>query len=216
LKDTLEVRNGVIEACRWLLDQGFVCGTWGNISVRLEDGSILITPSRIAYDAMLPEDLVVLSPEGTALKGHRLATSERELHRLILNRRGDIRAIIHTHSTYALAAGALGRPVPPLSEEMCQLLGGEIPVTARFVPSEKHLELGEMAASCIGNANALLIRNHGVVCCGRDLEEAKVCAQIAEKSCQIYLHLLGRQFSPVEEPWVGAGRDYYLYSYGKT
>ena len=216
MRDCTETRLAVIETCRWLVKEKFTFATYGNISVRLDDGNILITPTRVDYEDMTPEDLVVLAPDGTVVSGHRLATSERELHRGILNARADVGAIIHAHSPYAMAAAATGEGIPPISEEVCQMIGGAIPITSRFVPSEKHLELGEEATRSIGDKNALLIRNHGPVCCGRTLEEAKVCCQVVEKAAQIYLLIRNGSCVPVEEPWVTAGREYFLHGYGKT
>ena len=218
MTDSVKLRQNVIKTCRNLASGGYVFGTWGNISVRLDDANLLMTPSRVLYDAMKPVDLVVLAPDGTRVSGTRLATSERELHRGIMNARLDVQAIIHTHSPYAIAAAAMDGGIPVLSEEMCQLIGGEIPITARFVPSENHLELGEVVTEAIRDKNAVLIRNHGIVCCGRTLEEAAVCCRIAEKSAQIYLALLssGCRINTVREPNVSMGRQYYLVGYGKT
>lgn len=125
MQDTIELRQEIINTCLWLQSKGLVYGTWGNISVRLDGNNILITPSKIAYELMQPEDLVVLSPDGHTVSGTRLSTSERELHRRILNARQDVGAIIHMHSTYAMAAAARNGGVPVISEEMCQLLGAE-------------------------------------------------------------------------------------------
>lgn len=216
MMDVQCAREEVIEACKWLQNNQYVFGTWGNISLRLDDGNILITPSKVPYDTMRPDDLVVLAPDGSVVSGHRLATSERELHRGIMNARADVGAIIHFHSTFAMAAAATGEDIPPLSEEMCQLIGGSIPITKHFVASEKHLELGMEATRCIGQKNGLLLRNHGPVACGRTLDEAKVCCQVIEKSAQMYLMLRNSSFFPVEEQWVEAGRNYFLYGYGKT
>lgn len=217
MKDSLELRKKIIDACLWMRAERFVFGTWGNISVRLDDGNLLITPSRIAYETMQPDDLVVMSPEGKIISGKHLPTSEREMHRLIMNKRQDIGAVIHTHSPYAMATAARNEGVPVLTEEMCQLIGGAIPLSSHFVPSHKHLELGEVVSDSVTEANAILIRNHGPVCFGRELEEAKVCCQIVEKSCQIYLQLLasgGEQ--ALEQQYVEMGRDYYLNGYGKS
>lgn len=217
MKDTRELRQSIIDCCLWMVEKGLVIGTWGNISVRLEDGNILITPSRINYHEMKPEDMVVLAPDGTRVDGFRLPTSERELHRGIMNRRSDVQAIIHTHSPYAMAAAALADGIPPISEEMCQLLGGGIPLSTRFVPSERHVELGEVVTDSLGAGNAVLIRNHGPVCCGASLEEAKVCCQVVEKSAKMYLHMGGaHQINRVPDEWVEAGRRYYLEAYGRT
>ncbi|MBQ8507570.1 MAG: class II aldolase/adducin family protein [Clostridia bacterium] len=217
VEDSIEVRQQIIDTCLWLVEKGLVVSTWGNISVRLNDGNILITPSRIAYHEMQPEDLVVLAPDGTVVKGFRLSTSERELHRGILNARPDVHAVIHTHSTYAMACCAMEGGIPAFSEEMAQLLGGAIPLSKAFVPSEQHVNLGKMAVESIGNANALLLRNHGPVCLGRSLEEAKACAQIVEKSAKIYMHIRAAgEPCLLEDKWVKAGRAYFTDAYGKT
>ncbi len=216
-EDGVEIRQKVIETCLWLTKMGLVMGTWGNVSVRLADGNILITPSKVSYEKMQPEDLVVLSPEGKTVKGFRMSTSEREIHRGVLNARHDVNAVIHSHSAYAMACCAIEGGIPPLSEEMAQLLGGGIPISSQFVPSEKHVELGKEITRCIGNANAILIRNHGPVCLGRSLDEAKVCAQVVEKSAKIYLHLRAAgEMNVIEDQWVKAGRIYFTDAYGKT
>ena len=83
----LELRSKIIDTRRRLRSAGYVFGTWGNAGVRLDDGNILITPSRVDYDELLPEDLPVLAPDGSIVSGSRLPTSEREIHRGILNAR---------------------------------------------------------------------------------------------------------------------------------
>jgi len=217
MRDTREARKEIIETCLWMREQGLVFGTWGNVSARLDDGNILITPSKVPYELMQPEDLVVLAPDGSTVSGTRLSTSERELHRGILNARKDVGAIIHTHSPYAMAAAARNEGVPVISEEMCQLIGGAIPLTKAFVPSQEHVKLGEMAVDSLTSSNALLIRNHGPFCFGRDLAEARVCCQIVEKSCQIYLQLLASGgINPIADEFVAAGRDYFLNGYGRS
>lgn len=216
-EDSAATRQHVIDTCLELLNKGLVISTWGNISMRLRDGNILITPSRVLYTEMNPEDLVVLAPDGSVVSGTRRSTSEREIHRGILNRRHDVHAVIHTHSPYAMACCAMEGGIPPISEEMAQLLGGGIPLSGRFVPSERHVELGEVVVDSLGGANAVLIRNHGPVCCGRSLDEALVCAQVVEKSAKIYMHLRAAgQYNVIEDQWVKAGRVYFTDAYGKT
>lgn len=217
MMNDLQLRMEIIETCRWLRQQGLVFGTWGNISVRLPDGNIMLTPSKVDYDDMLPEDLVVLNLNGETVSGHRLSTSERELHLNIMRKRSDVGAIIHTHSTYAMACAAYGKDVPPFSDEICQLMGGPIPVTHTYVTSSKHKELGQVTAESITDANAVLIRNHGPMCFGKTLKEARVCCQVVEKSCEIYMHLLAAGgYSPIPEEDVIGGRDYFVNSYGRS
>ncbi len=217
MHDCLEVRQDVIDTCLWLKSQGLVFSTWGNISVRLDDGNILITPSKVEYEGMLPEDLVVLAPDGTQVSGTRLSTSEREIHRRVMNKRPDVNAIIHMHSPYAMAAAARNEGIPVISEEMCQLLGGAIPLSSEFVPSDMHEKLGKVVTDSITDANAILIRNHGPVCFGRSLAEARVCCQVVEKTCKMYLHLLAdKDVQIISKENVERGRDYFLNSYGRS
>ncbi len=218
MKDTKALRRQIIDTCLTLREQGYTFGTWGNVSVRLDDGNILITPSRMDYAEMQPEDLPVIAPDGSVVSGTRLPTSERDVHRGILNTRPDICAVVHTHSTYAMACCALEEGIPVFSEEMCQLFGGKIRLSERFVPSDSHAELGEVVANSIGQDNALLIRNHGPIALGRGLEEAFVTAQVLEKTAKIYLHLLqsGKPIQTLSDEAVIRGRDYFVNKYGKT
>lgn len=217
MTDCKELRRQIIDVCLWLEKNGLVFGTWGNVSVKFDGGNILITPSRISYGNMTEDDFVVLSPDGERISGERLPTSEREIHRAIHNARSDVGAIIHMHSPKGMAACAREKGVPVISEEMCQLIGGAIPLTKRFVPSDDHEGLGRAVAECLTDANAVLIRNHGPVCMGKDLEEAKLCCLVTEKSCGIYLDLLAAGgYNEISPENVKAGRDYYLNKYGKT
>ncbi len=217
MKDCKELRQEIIDTCLWLKSQGLVFSTWGNISVRLDDGNILITPSKIDYDTMTHEDLVVLAPDGKQVSGTRLSTSEREIHRKVMNKRIDVGAIIHMHSPYAMMAAARNEGVPVISEEMCQLLGGAIPLSYEFVPSDMHDRLGEVVSNSIDDTNAILIKNHGPMCFGKNLAEARVCCQVVEKSCKMYIHLLAAGgIQTISEENVARGRDYFLNSYGKS
>lgn len=217
MNDCKKLRQEIIDTCLWLKSQGLVFSTWGNISVRLDDGNILITPSKVDYDTMTTDDLVVLAPDGTQVSGHRLSTSEREIHRKVMNKRSDVGAIIHMHSPYAMMTAARNEGVPVISEEMCQLLGGAIPLSNKFVPSDMHEKLGEVVSNSVDHTNAILIRNHGPMCFGKTLAEARVCCQVVEKSCKMYIHLLAAGgIVTVSDENVTRGRDYFLNSYGKS
>lgn len=206
----------IIRMCRRLEEKGFFLGTWGNVSLRVQ-GGILLTPSKVEYATMQPWDLVMIDPAGNKLEGHRRPTSEKEVHRRILVNRPDVGAVIHAHTEAAMAVSALMiGEVPCLTEEMSQLLGGSIPLTERYVPAQEHALLGQTAAAAIGEKNAVILRNHGPVCCGRDLEEAFLAVQVVEKSCRIYLQAVqAGMLRPIEENYVRSERHRFLYAYGK-
>jgi L-fuculose-phosphate aldolase len=214
--DTPELRQAVLSTCLLMRDRlGYFVGTWGNISVRLEDG-LLVTPSRMAYDDITTDDLVVVAWEGGVLRGNRLPTSEFELHRQILRKRPDLGALIHSHSPWASVCACAGRAIPVLADDMAEVIGGEVRC-APHAPAGRHRELAGAAAEAIGpDAWAVLLGNHGVVAGGRDLAEAVVTSQFVEKAALIFIHAqaLGGVRPIAEELWREE-RHRYLYKYGK-
>lgn len=207
------IKWAIILKCRLLEKIGYFIGTWGNVSVRVEEGFI-ITPSRLSYDVMTVKDFVTLNLEGTVLHGHRLPSSETDLHRALYRKRKDIGAIIHSHSPYASAVSCLRWSIPPIVEDLAQVAGGRINC-ARYVPGGWHQNLARAVAASIGGVNAVLLANHGVVACGCDLEEAFVTSQILEKAA--LLLLLGARLGKVHsipDKFVREERHRYLYKYG--
>ena len=214
LTDTPELRRSIIDGCRRLSDLGFCIGTWGNISVRVE-GGLLITPSRLDYDVMRPEDLAVVSWKGEILDGCRQPSSETELHRLLLERRSDIGAIVHSHSPYASLVSVARRNLPVCIEDMAQIIGDTVNCTS-YTPGGRHRALAEAACAAIGDqAMAVLLANHGPVVGGRDLAEALVASQVLEKAAQAYLgaEALGGAHA-IEAECVREERHRYLFKYG--
>ena len=84
------IKAQIIEICRRLEKMGYFIGTWGNISVRVPEGFI-VTPSRVPYDVIQTSDFVVVSNEGKVIAGHRLPSSETEIHRGVLNKKNNLR-----------------------------------------------------------------------------------------------------------------------------
>ncbi len=213
-KDSVEVRRAVIEACRFLSKAGFTIGTWGNVSVRVEEG-LLITPSRLGYDVMRPDDLVVIAWTGERVGGHRLPSSEVELHRLLLAKRPDLGALVHVHSPYLSTLACARRSLPVFVEEVAQIVGGQVNCTP-YVPGGHHLELAKAACEALApSSSAVLLANHGAVVGGRDLAEALVACQVLEKAAMMYVNaapLGGCAALPATS--VAEERHRYLYKYG--
>jgi L-fuculose-phosphate aldolase len=212
--DYTNICGQILEACRAIERLGLVYGTWGNISVRHENG-LIMTPSRISYDVMKPGDMVYMDFDGNIIKGHQIPTSERDIHRLILKKRPDLGAVVHTHSPHACAAAAAGLGLPALIEEIAQLIGGAVPVTPRYIPGGNHLELANLAVETLGEVNAVLIKNHGPVSCGANLGEALICAQVTEKAAQMALMLPSPGDFAIPGEYVKEERERFLHRYGK-
>jgi L-fuculose-phosphate aldolase len=213
--DTIELRREVLAACLYLRDHlGYFVGTWGNISIRVSDG-VLVTPSRTPYDAIGPEDLVVVGWEAGVRRGHRVPTSETELHRQLLLARPDLGAIIHSHSPWASVCACAHRSIPVVSDDMAEVIGGEVRC-APYVPAGRHRELAQAVRDTIGtDACAVLLGNHGVAAGGRDLAEALVASQFVEKAAMILVQAqaLGG-VHPIPETLWREERHRYLFKYG--
>jgi L-fuculose-phosphate aldolase len=210
----MELKQKMIDVCLWLQRNKMVVGTWGNVSVRVDD-TIVLTPSRIAYEDLVPEDMVTIDLDGNIVEGHRSPTTEREVHRLIYRARPDVGAIIHFHPEYASAMCATGEAVPPILEEMTQLIGGEIPTTPEYIRAGMHEELGAAAAKYLGDKNAVLLRNHAPVCCGEDLDEAVICCQVVEKAAKCYMSLKGKfDIKVISDEAISLERHRFIHDYG--
>ena len=213
--DAIDERNKIITVCRELESCGFITGTWGNVSIRYGDG-FLLTPSRVEYASMVPEDIVLVGLDGQKLSGQRPPSSEKEVHRQIYVKRPDIGAIIHCHSTYATAVSVAGVDIPPILEEVAQLIGDGVKCTKEYVRAGEHEKLGEQAAAFIFQNAAVLLKNHGPVCCGKDIEEALLCSQVVEKAATIFLSLEnGLKAVSIPADAVALEHDRYKNTYGK-
>ncbi len=200
--DTGGMAAEIVATCRTMLETGLVVGTWGNVSRRCGRGCLLITPSGIPYPALEAEDLVAVGSNGKPApgeSGRRHPSTETLLHAEIYRARPDVEAVVHTHSPYASVFAVTGVEIPPVLEEMAQLIGGGVRVARYALPGTK--QLGEAAVAALEDRSAVLLANHGVVGVGRTLQEALTVCQVVEKSAQVFLwaklsgspHLLDEQ-----------------------
>ncbi len=180
----IEMRKEIIKTGILLLEKGLIQGTGGNISCRTKKG-ILITPSGMDYSALVPEDLVLLDPEGKVVEGARKPSIEKEMHMKIYQLRKDINAVIHTHSVYATALAAARQPLCPITDNQVALFGGTVPV-ADYAPIGTE-ELAQSAARSLAGGSAVLLSNHGALCVGEDLGEALIRCEMLEVFSKIYI-----------------------------
>jgi L-ribulose-5-phosphate 4-epimerase len=214
MEKNLNLKKEIIEKCLELKRLGYFIGTWGNISVRITEG-MLITPSKLQYELLQTDDIVTILNEGTIIsENNRLPSSEMEAHKAILQKRNDIVAIIHCHSPFASAVSIIHKSIPPFVEDLAQIIGGEINCT-KYVPGGQHKKLAEEIKNTIGPSNAVLVANHGVFCCGRDLEEAFIASQIVEKAALMMLTANSSgSITSIPKEFVTEERHRYLHHYG--
>ena len=176
-------REAVLDTARRMLRDGLVEGTAGNLSGRLPDGRICLTPSSVAYDTMTLEDLVVVELDGTVVEGTRSPTTEKDLHLEALRRYPELGAVIHCHAVHATMFALAHEPIPAVIEEVVVYLGGDIPCCAYKGTGTR--ELGEEVADHLADRGAALLANHGLVTCGPTPEKALHNALLVERTAQI-------------------------------
>jgi L-fuculose-phosphate aldolase len=185
-------RKVLADAGRELMNRRLSVGTWGNISIRVEEDKCLITPSGMNYMKLGPNDMVLIDLEGVVIGGKWKPSSEKMLHAQIYKNRNDVSAIIHYHPIFSSILSVARYNIPPLIEDSIMLLGGEIKVTDYVFPGG--IELAEEAVKALGSNNAVILANHGAVCVGKDLEKTFAACDVLEKSAQIFIFakLLGK------------------------
>ena len=186
MKSPFTIRRELAEASHRLSSGGLVVGTEGNLSVRLDDGRIMITPSGVNKGCLIADDMIILDENGKKLQGSRLASSELAMHQFVYRNRPDIKACVHGHSPYATAFAVSGVNLEDNILPEIALFVGKIPMTDYFPPGTPDCS---KALDCwIEKHNAFLLRNHGLLTIGRDLEEALNRHEAVERLAQI-VHL---------------------------
>ena len=159
----------IVAAAQELLEKGLVEGTSGNISARMEDGNIAVTPSSLDYRIMTVDDIVIVNPAGDVVSGERGPTSEKYLHLAAMNAYEDIAVCIHSHAVYATMFAVAHQDIPSCIDEFTVYLGGDIRCT-EYCPSGS-AELAEQVVKALESRGAALIANHGMVAIGTTMQK---------------------------------------------
>jgi L-fuculose-phosphate aldolase len=185
MQNTDILKNQIVESGKKLLAEGLVSRTWGNVSIRVDENYMLITPSGRTYDDMTINDIVMVNYHTSKYEGDIKPSSEKELHCEIYRTRKEINAVIHTHQMNASTVAAARREVPPILDDMAQIIGPSVRVADYALPSTKRIVTKTVKA--LKGRMAALMANHGAVCIGRDIEEAFVVCQVLEKACKAFI-----------------------------
>ena len=175
-----EIRAEIVACGKKLLDEGLLQGTWGNIAVRLDESYMLCTPSGLDYRLLTSDDIVKVELRTLDYGDQRKPTSEKRLHRDIYAARADVGASIHTHAKLCGVFAAARKSICCIEGEMKQLVGTEMRCAGHALPSTK--KLSKVALGALGDRNGCLLMNHGVICCGTDLEHAYLACKAAEEA----------------------------------
>ena len=188
-----DLRATICEVGRRLYQRGYVASNDGNISVRLDDGRLLATPTAVSKGFMTPDMMVVTDLSGTKLSGERTASSELKMHLAVYQLRPDVQAVVHAHpplsTGFAVAGIPLDRAV--LAEVITTL--GSVPIADYATPSTA--ELPDAVSKYVRAHDGILLANHGALTCGADLMGAYYKMETIEHFARISLvaRQLGRE-----------------------
>ncbi len=177
------LREQLVDYGKHLVACGLVQGTWGNLSVRLDDTYMLATPSGLDYTRLTPSDMVKVNIRTLEYEGSLKPTSEKGLHAAIYQNRPDIGGIIHTHSKYCSVYAVARRdlPIPQASQTPFR---NPVKLAGYALPGTKSLMKNTAAA--VGDNYGAIMAGHGMIVCGQDLaaafQNAKQLEAIAEAS----------------------------------
>lgn len=165
-----DLRELLVKYGKLLVNSGLVQGTWGNLSIRIDDNYMVITPSGVDYNRLNAKDMVKVNIHSLEYEGSLKPSSEKGLHGGIYATRKEIGAVIHTHSKYCCIFAAAGKTMPIENLELQKVFGNSVNIAKYGLPGTKALIKNTLAA--LGEGYGCIMANHGMIACGRDMEEA--------------------------------------------
>ncbi len=188
-----ETRTLLVDLAASLFARGFSVGSAGNISVRLDDGGYLITPTNSSLGRLNAARISRLDGDFQHIGGDK-PSKEVFMHRAFYTARADAGAVVHLHSTQATAVSCLpdvdpANPIPPLTPYFVMRVGRTMPIVEYYRPGDAAMEPAIHAAA--KSARAILLANHGPVVSGKTLTDAVYAAEELEEAAKLYLMLRG-------------------------
>ncbi|MCM2475411.1 aldolase [Rhizobium sp. CG5] len=208
LSEETRLRDEIVEVGKSLFDRLFTFGSTGNISARLSNGDLLMTPTNASLGTLDPARLSTFSAEGVHIGGDK-PTKEAFLHQCMYCERQTAGAVVHLHSTHAVAVSILDglNPddlLPPLTAYYVMRVG-RLPLVPYFPPGDA--ALAEAVGLKARDSHAVLLANHGPVVAGKTLREAQYATEELEETAKLFLMLRGSAIRPLTEAQASALRS---------
>lgn len=192
-----KIRKQVLDAILEAVDLGLIKGTSGNIAVKDDkDDVIAITPSGIAYKTMRVEDIAIVDMNGKWLDGPYKPSSETPMHTAVLRARKDVKATVHTHGMFATIMAMCDKDLLPTTPPQAEFV--PVKIVPFIMPGSN--ELAQKVVDTLGNGRVVLLKNHGMFCCGKDIKAAMAATIYTEEmaTTAYYAQLLG-VFQPLSD-----------------
>ena len=201
-----KLREQICTLASSMFDRGITHGSTGNISVRLDNDDILVTPSGSSFGRLEPNEIVKVTKSGQFI-GSLLPTKELPLHKAFYETRGmKSGAVVHLHSTHSVALSMLpgideDNVLPSYTPYSIMLLG-KVKLLPFFVPGDP--AMGDAIKGLAGKRSAVLLANHGPVVSGKDLESSVVAIEELEATAKLALILKGADAKALDESQINS------------
>lgn len=210
-----ELRALVCALNKELPKEGLVTMTSGNVSGRDPATNLVaIKPSGVSFEELTPDDIVIVDLQGKVVEGTRKPSVDTATHLVVYRSRPDVNGMVHTHSNFATAFAAVGKPIPAVLTAIADEFGGPIPCGPYCQIGEE--QIGEAIVAHIGHCPAILLQNHGVFTVGPTpraaLKAAVMCEDVAKTVC--YAMQLG-ELIPIPAEEVARANRRYAEKYGQ-
>ncbi|MGL3608503.1 3-oxo-tetronate 4-phosphate decarboxylase [Rhizobium sp. G187] len=198
LSEETRLRDQIAEVGKSLFDRCFTFGSTGNISARLSNGEILMTPTNASMGSLDPGRLSKFTAEGVHIGGDK-PTKEAFLHQCMYCARESSGAVVHLHSTHAVAVSLIdgldpNDVLPPLTAYYVMRVG-RLPMAPYFPPGDA--ALAEAVRNRARDSHAVLLANHGPVVAGKTLREAQYATEELEETAKLFLMLRNEKVRPL-------------------
>lgn len=178
-----EIKAEVLHAAKTMYARGLVEGTAGNVSGRVDEETVAMTPSSLSYEAMTLEDIVLCDLDGKVVEGDRSPTSEKGLHLSCYQLYPEVQGVVHCHAKSASMFAVAHKPIPAGIDEFIVYIGGDVPICDYKASGSD--ELGPTVAASLVDRSAALMANHGMVCVGKSVDDALHSALVVEHNAEI-------------------------------
>lgn len=200
ISEETKVRDEIVDVGKSLFDRGLTAGSTGNISVRLSDGRMLMTPTNASLGGLDPARLSCFSAHGVHESGDK-PTKEAFLHQCMYCGKDGRRAVVHLHSTYSVAVSILRHVnerdvMPPLTAYYVMRVGF-LPLVPYFPPGDEALAAAVGAAAA--DHHAVLMANHGPVVAGKTLKDAQYATEELEETAKLFMLLQNHEIRPLTQ-----------------
>lgn len=185
--DLTAAKESVLAYCLESVKHGLNFNTQGNISIRIPGTEhFLITPTDLEYDRMTVDDLVVVDSDANVVEGKHGPSSEVTVHLAVYKRRPDVNAIVHTEPVFANVFGVLGEPIRGSLVNMVIYTKGDVPVMPFALSNST--EFGDSMCDYLGELNAVVWANHGLLTVSSNLRDAFKTSVAVESAAKVLLY----------------------------